>query len=102
MYDYERIIKDCFWEFKLTMQDIDTIINGVNIDKKKFLFEKILLNSTNLLNDLAIFKQNDLIILIENYQVPKFNYEYNFRRKNSAEVYFLDKPLLIDELKWVA
>ena len=37
---------------------------------------------------------------LENYKIPEFNAEYAFRRKNIAEVYFFDKPLLIDELKW--
>lgn len=66
------------------------------------LFEKILLNSTALFKDMKIFNKKELAILIENYKLPKFNEEYIFRRKNMVEVYFFDKPLLINELKWVA
>ena len=66
------------------------------------LFEKILLNSTDMLCDLQIFKKVDLKRLIEGYEVPSFNHEYIFRRKNITEVYFLDKKLEIEELKWVA
>jgi len=51
---------------------------------------------------LEIFDRQRLETLLENYQVPRFNGEFAFRRKNMAEVYFFDKPLLIDELKWVA
>ena len=66
------------------------------------LFEKILLNSTSLFNDLKIFDIKDIEIYLEEYKIPRFNSEYAFRIKNLAEVYFLNKPLLIDELKWVA
>ena len=70
--------------------------------KKKMLFEKILLNSTKLFTDLKIFDSEQLAWLLEDYNTPKFNQEYAFRRKNMAEVYFFNKPLLIDDLKWVA
>jgi len=66
------------------------------------LFEEILLNSTRLLVDLNIFKNDDLQNLIEKFKVPAFNHDYVFRRKNIAKVYFLDKSLKINELKWVA
>jgi len=69
--------------------------------RKKFLFSKILLNSTRVLIDLQIFPSGELKKLIEEYKVPQFNYDYFFRRKNIAEVYFLDKSLQIEELKWV-
>lgn len=98
----DNIIKDCFWDLNFTDRDIKDIINSKDIKRKSFLFNKILLNSTNLFMDLKIFSNDDLKILIEKYEVPKFNYDYIFRRKNIVEVYFLDKPLLIDELKWVA
>ncbi len=97
----DNIIKDCFWDLDFTDKDINNIINSQDIKRKSFLFDKILLNSTNLILGLKIFKKDDLKILIEKFEVPDFNYDYIFRRKNIAEVYFLDKPLLIEELKWV-
>lgn len=102
MIEYERIIKDCFWDQKIDTKDIDAILLHSNMLKKAFLFEKILLNSTQMLADMQIFAKDDLSVLIEKFKVPKFNAEYVFKRKNMAEVYFLDKPLEIDELKWIA
>ena len=102
MINYKRIQKDCFWDASITDSEIDTILNGNDFRKKAFLFEKILLNSTKLFSDLNIFKKDELAILIQNFKVPSFNSNYVFRRKNIAEVYFLNKPLLIDELKWIA
>jgi hypothetical protein len=49
---------------------------------------------------LTIFKIEELEKLLNDYSVPKFNYDFFFRRKNIAEYYFLGKELLIDELKW--
>lgn len=65
------------------------------------LFEKILLNSTSLLKDLNIFQKDELAILLENFKIPKFNEEHAFKRKNMAEVWFFDKPLLVRELQWI-
>jgi len=100
--DLIRIIKECFWDMKLTANDIVDIANGEDWTQKKYLFRKLLLNSTRVLSDLKIFSQDDLKKLIEEFKVPQFNHDYIFRRHNIVEVYFLDKPLLIDELKWVA
>jgi len=98
----ERVIKECFWDMSMSPTKIMEIIHGTDWTQKKFLFRKILLNSTRVLYDLKIFNQDDLKVLIEEFRVPQFNHDYIFRRHNIAEVYFLDKPLLIDELKWVA
>lgn len=102
MVNYDRIIKDCFWDLNITNNDINDIISNNNIRRKKFLFSKILLNSTRVLVDLQVFTKDELQQMIEEYQVPSFNYNYIFKRKNIVEVYFLDKPVLVEELKWVA
>ncbi len=100
MINYERIKKECFWDMDISNEEIDAILKGNNKRKKRMLFEKILLNSTALFKDLAIFDKNELAVLLEEYKIPKFNSDYAFKRKNMAEVYFFDKPLLINELKW--
>lgn len=102
MVNYQRIIKDCFWDMQIDTDALQEIVGSDGMQKKLFLFEKILLNSTKLFADLAIFSKKDLKELLQNYKIPRFNYEYTFRRKNMAEVYFFDQPLLIDELKWIA
>lgn len=102
MYSYERIHKDCFWDLSLTSDAIKNILEGDDTRKLNMLFEKILLNSTAFFSDLEIFDKKQLETLLENYKIPRFNADFAFKRKNMAEVYFFDKPLLIDELKWVA
>ena len=98
---YEQILKDCFWEYKFNEEKIRFFSNSSDFAEKKFLFGKILVNSTEVLSALGIFKFNDLKKLIEDFKVPEFNYEFIYRRKNMAEVFFLDKPLLIEELQWM-
>lgn len=100
--NYERLKRDCFWDLDISKEQIETILHGQNKRKKTMLFEKILLNSTALFKDLEMFNKEDLKELLETYKIPQFNIDYAFRRKNIAEVYFFDKPLLIDELKWIA
>ena len=102
MLTYDRIIKECFWDMHMQTKDIDIILNSNNLRKKTFLFDRILLNSTRMLFDLKIFTRDDLETMIENFNVPNFNADYIARRKNMAEVYYLDKSLEIDELKWIA
>ncbi len=96
----QDIIRYCFWDLNFTDKDITEIVDSNNFKRKSFLFDKILLNSTNLFIALKIFTKNDLKMLIEKFVVPEFNYDYISRRKNIVEVFFFDKPLLIDELKW--
>ena len=102
MVNFERIRKECFWDLNISRKDIEDILNGSDIPSRKLLFNKILVNSTMLLLDLQLFNKEDISKMLEVFIVPRFNGEYLARRKNIAEVYFLDKPLEIDELKWPA
>lgn len=100
--NYDRIIRECFWDSRTTMEELQHISAGEDLRMKKQLFERILLNSSHYLLDLQLFNREDLRLLIEGYQVPEFNHDHAFRRKNIAEVFFLDKELKIGELKWTA
>jgi len=101
MINYRRIKKDCFWDYNFSNEEILNLANSKSFRERDFLFQKILLNSTNMFSDLKIFNKDILLELLENYKVPEFNYYYAFKRKNMAEVYFFDKPILVNELKWV-
>ena len=98
----DKIIKDCFWEYDFLKEDIYNMANGTDINAKKFLFSKILANSTDMIKSMKIFSKDDLKELIESYKVPSFNSEFIKRRLNMLEFYFLDKELEVTELKWVA
>lgn len=102
MVDFNRIIRECFWDSNISTEEIGRIITGGDHRRKSQLFERILLNSSHYLLDLQLFDRDDLQLLLEEYQPPKFNNEHAFRRKNIAEVFFFDKELKIGELQWPA
>ena len=76
----DRLIKDCFWEYNFTSDDILDMAKGSDWRKKSFLFEKILLNSTKMLQDLKIFNLSNLEKLINDYKIPHFNKKYAFKK----------------------
>ena len=76
---YETMIKTIFWEYNFSIDDIKLMASSEDLKKKKFLFEKILLNSTNLLNDLEIFKRDDLKYLVDDFRISEFNATYDNR-----------------------
>lgn len=97
----ERILKNCFWEYAFTPEDILHMADGDDWEEKRFLFEKILANSTQMLDAMKIFRPEDLEKLLDSYVVPRFNHDYLARRKNIVEFCFFDKPLTVRELQWI-
>jgi len=98
----KNILDDCFWEFDFTEKDVDNLVRNRNKKEQVFLFDKILVNSKQLLRSMEIFDKKDLEELIESYKIPKFNHHFSKRRLNMLEFYFLDKPLTVNELKWMS
>ncbi len=99
---YNKIAKDCFWEYHFSSEEIEQLFKYSDKREKQFLFEKILLNSQELLKDMELFDREDLQMMLEEYVIPQFNKEYTQRRKNIIEYYFFNMPLEINELKWIA
>ena len=102
MEQYDRIIRDCFWDARITEEELKEIIAAGDWRQKKQIFERILLNSSRFLSDLQLFEREELRRLLEEYELPEFNRHHAFRRKNIAEVFFFDKELMIPELQWTA
>ncbi|MCB4203765.1 hypothetical protein LF845_02170 [Deferribacterales bacterium Es71-Z0220] len=96
------IKRECFWDYDLSEDDILRIVSKGSFSEKIFLFQKILANSKHLLRDLQIFNKDDLKTLLKNYNVPNFNRDFLYKRKNIVEFFFFDKELEIEELKWTS
>jgi len=97
----ENILKKCFWDYDFTEDDIIKIVNEEGKTKmKKFLFEKILINSDDVINDLKIFKKEDLVYYLKNFKVPKFNHEFINTRYLILKNYFLNEKVNIPILEW--
>jgi len=97
----KNILKECFWEYNFNENDIISLAKSQDRQEQIFLFTKILENAKELLKSIKIFEESDLKRLIESYILPSFKHDYMARRLNIVEYYFLDKPLTINELKWV-
>ena len=100
LINYSKLIKECFWDYDFTAQDIKSLSISENKREQLFLFQKILLNSSCMFNDLKIFDLEILKKMIQEFQVPEFNNVFVTKRKNMAEVYFLNSQLKVSELKW--
>ena len=98
----KNILKECFWEYNFKEDDLISLSKSQDKQEQMFLFTKILENAKELLKSMKIFNKSDLESLINSYTLPSFKHEYMARRLNIVEYYFLDKPLTINELKWVA
>lgn len=100
MDSYQRIVKECFWDLQITPVDIHEILSGNDTGKKKLLFEKILHNSTQLFKDISLFSREDMEMICKDFKIPQFNNAFIARRKNMVDVYFFNKQLTVDELRW--
>ena len=98
----KTILKECFWEYNFNEEDIISFAKSQDKQEQIFLFSKILENAKELFKSMKIFNESDLKSLIESYKIPTFKHEYMARRFNIVEYYFLDNPLTVNELKWVA
>jgi len=98
----KNILKECFWEYNFTEEEIISLAKSQDRQEQMFLFSKILENAKELIKSMKIFNISDLENMIESYTVPTFKRDYMARRLNIIEYYFLDRPLTINELKWVA
>ena len=52
MSNYEKIIKDCFWDYDIDESDLKKIISNANDREIKKLFSKIIYNATDKLQAL--------------------------------------------------
>ncbi len=95
----KSIIRECFWEYTFSPQDIERIVSSGTFAEKMFLFQKILANSMNVIRALKIFSTGDLKKLLESYKVPRFNYDFLKKRKDIVE-FFFNREVDIPTLRW--
>ncbi|MDD3044942.1 MAG: hypothetical protein PHF33_05740 [Candidatus Delongbacteria bacterium] len=72
----ERIVEECYWDYKITPVEIINIADGNDNRLKKKLFEKILHNSSRKLYDLDIlFDKVTLKQMFDEFK-PSYNMFY--------------------------
>ena len=97
---YKRILKESFWDYNFSVNELISICESNDYNNKKFIFNKILKNSTDVLNDLTIFSDSDKIKLLKDFSPSKFNYDFINRRFKILKRLILKEEVDIWELSW--
>jgi hypothetical protein len=97
---YNRIIKESFWDYNFSIDELQNICESDDFRNKKFIFDKILKNSTDILNDIKIFTENDRINLLKSFKISNFNYDFINRRFKILKRLILKEDVEILELSW--
>ncbi|MGI5172130.1 hypothetical protein H0R92_00820 [Treponema sp. OMZ 840] len=62
-------LKDCFWDYNISEDELKNIACGSDIKKKQWLFNRIVYNSPDKIHDLSIFNKKDLQNLFDNFKL---------------------------------
>lgn len=97
----ERIIRECYCDYGVSSKDLIEILSGNDLEEKKQLFNKILLNSTERLYDLnSLFEKELLIIFLHDF-TPKFSQDFFQREILLLRSILLKEKVDIPELAWI-
>ena len=96
----QAILKDCFWDYDLTEEDIGGIVESGDEREKMWLFEKILYNSRDPLKALTIFKRDQLSRLFKEFVVPEHKRGHIERRFLALKHILLGEKTKIKGLEW--
>lgn len=100
LLNIKHILKECFWDYNFSEEEIIGIVESDNFRLKMFLFQKVIADSTNMLKALKIFSKDDLKKLVKSYKIPQFKHDFLKRRMDIAAFIFFDKKTTIKELCW--
>jgi len=96
----DKIIRECFWEYHFSPQNLLDIAQGNHEQEQRFLFGKIFENSTDVLKALEIFPEGVLFKLLKAYKIQRFNHCFLERRLKTLKFHFLKEQVSIPELEW--
>jgi hypothetical protein len=94
-----NIIKECYWDYNITENDILKIIDSDDIRLKQKLFTKIVYNSKDKLKGLQIFKSTDLKELF-NSMSPVYREKYIKKHILVLRNILLNENNKIESLEW--
>jgi len=96
----EKINRECLWEFNFDNDEILKMAQTGTEQEKKFLFNKILENSSDVLQCINIFNASDQRKLTLDFKVPEFNHRFLDRRHKIIKYFITGEPVEIPELRW--
>ena len=99
MVNYEKIMKDCFWDYNYTEDDLKQIIVNADDREIKKLFSKIVYNATDKLQALQLFSQDQLKECFSAFKVT-YNKKYILKHVLVLKSLLLNETHYIKGLEW--
>ena len=96
---FDKIIKDCYWDYNITADDLIEKVNSSDMREKSKIFNKIIENSTERVFSLQIFAGEDLKKLFDQYQ-NTFTIKRIERNVLALRNLFLGEKNYIKGLEW--
>jgi hypothetical protein len=95
-----EMIKECYWDYSITADEIIDIAYGDDLRKKQKLFEKIIYNSSHkYLLLTTIFDTKTLLILFNNMKI-NYNAEFITRQTIMLRNLLFGEENVIKVLEW--
>ncbi len=95
----DEIIKDCYWDYNISSDDIKSIIESHNFRMKKKLFSRIMYNSRDRLKSLSIFDKEELKELFDSFSAS-YNKRYINRQIKILRNILFGENNYISGLEW--
>ncbi|MEA1893002.1 MAG: hypothetical protein U9N33_09850 [Campylobacterota bacterium] len=95
----ENIIKDCYWDSDIQVDDLKNILKHNDDREMKKLFSKIIYNSKDKLLSLELFKLEQLKQYFNDFQVT-YNKKYITKHVLILKSLILDEAIHIKSLEW--
>ncbi len=99
MVNYDRILKDCFWDSNITAEKLQQIVLSDDTREKQKLFSKIIYNSSDKLQALQLFSHQQLKDFFEQFQAT-YNKKYINKHILILRSLLLDETHYIKGLQW--
>ena len=97
---YDRIIKECFWDYHVSPDTIEKILTSNDMRAKQKIFSKIIYNASDKVVVLShMFDQKTLKILFDNFVVT-YNKEYIDKQVLLLRNILLGEKNRIESLEW--
>jgi len=95
----DKIIKECYWDYNITKDDLREILNSNDDRDIKKLFSKIIYNSKDKLLSLKLFTTTQLEMFFHDFQVT-YNEKYISKHILVLKNLLLNEKNNIRSLEW--
>jgi len=100
MNTLDKVIKECYWDYNISADELQAIIHSDNKDAKIKLFEKIVYNSSDKLGVLKeLFSRSELREFLLKFK-PTYNQKYINRKVLLVKNILLGENNRIEALEW--